>query len=200
MIRNIIFDFGDIFINLDKGVVTRELDNVSDTRQLRELYSLNQAFEIGDISANEFLLGLQRVLPHTRSHDLRFLWNSMLLDFPEHRLNFLVKLAESDKYRLFLLSNTNEIHIAEVVHKMGASRYDQFKNCFEGFYLSHEIGMYKPTKEIFEYVLQKHGLEAEKTLFVDDTYENIAVAGSLGLHTWHLLVGREDITQLNSRL
>jgi putative hydrolase of the HAD superfamily len=83
---------------------------------------------------------------------------------------------------------------------MGQGRFDRFKNCFEKFYLSHEIRLRKPDPEIFDYVLKENGLVAAETLFVDDTEENTIAAGKLGIKTWHLRVGTEDIVDLNSRL
>ena len=200
MVKNIIFDFGDVFINLDKEILSRELTELPSPLLLTRLKLLNDDFEIGHIGAEGFLEGLQQAFPGRGRKTLLTLWNSMLLDFPVRRLEFLEKLAQTRKYRLFLLSNTNELHIPHVAQKLGDSDYNRFRSSFEGFYLSHEIGLRKPDKEIFEFVLQKHLLYPQETLFIDDTLENIEAAAGIGLQTWHLQVGQEDITQLKSRL
>jgi putative hydrolase of the HAD superfamily len=200
MIKNIIFDFGDVFINLDKEIFNRELPQLPSPLLLTRLKLLNGDFETGRIGADEFLEGLQQAFPGRGTKTLLTLWNSMLLDFPVQRLEFLEKLARTREYRLFLLSNTNELHIPHVARKLGESDYNRFRSSFEGFYLSHEIGLRKPNKEIFEFVLQKHLLYPQETLFIDDTLENIEAAAGIGLQTWHLQVGQEDITQLKSRL
>ena len=83
---------------------------------------------------------------------------------------------------------------------MGMTNYNRFKNAFEVFYLSYEMGMRKPDSEIFEFVLTENDLRPSETLFVDDTKENTDSASSLGIKTWNLQVGQEDITQLKSRL
>ena len=124
----------------------------------------------------------------------------MLLDFPEYRLQFLKSLAAENNYRLFLLSNTNALHIKHVEQKMGAKKYNQFKNYFEAFYLSHEIKLRKPNSEIFKFVLNTNNLIAEQTLFIDDTKENTNAAKKLGINCWHLNVGEEDIIQLKNKL
>lgn len=193
-------DFGDVFINLDKEVITRELATVEDTTELLKLKSLNDAFEVGAISSEKFLTGLQEVFPHRSQQDLADLWNAMLLDFPDHRLEFLEELARNRKHRLFLLSNTNELHIPHVRTIMGETKFQRFRNSFEKFYLSHEIQLRKPHPEIFEFVLDENRLRAPETLFVDDTLENIRAASKLGLLTWHLQVGAEDIADLTSKL
>jgi putative hydrolase of the HAD superfamily len=83
---------------------------------------------------------------------------------------------------------------------MGIKSYEAFKACFEGFYLSHCIGMRKPDPEIFNMFLTEHGLSANETLFVDDTLEHILSAKGLGFQTWHLKVGEEDVTEINSHI
>jgi putative hydrolase of the HAD superfamily len=127
-------------------------------------------------------------------------WNSILLDFPEKRLNFIEQLAAENEYKLLLLSNTNDLHIECVKQEMGMERYNRFKNAFDVFYLSYEIGMRKPDSEIFEFVLQENNLVPQETYFVDDVSENTDAAAALGINTWNLAVGKEDITQLKSKL
>ena len=128
------------------------------------------------------------------------LWNQTIRDFPEERLVFLETLKQAGTHRMFLLSNTNDLHMEYVEAQMGQVLFQRFRTCFEGFYLSHQIGMRKPDPEIFRYVLQNHGLEAGETLFIDDTFEHIQGAASLGIQTWHLQVGRETILELPKRI
>ncbi|MGB5370522.1 MAG: HAD family phosphatase [Flavobacteriaceae bacterium] len=201
MIKNIIFDFGDIFINLDKGIIVREMERYGGQPVLGpDLHVLNAQYEIGAISSEEFLMELVSVYPEATKTEIAEIWNSMLLDFPDHRLEFLEKLAQEGKYRLFLLSNTNALHIPHVRYIMGANKFDRFKNSFEKFYLSHEIHLRKPNTEIFRFVLEENGLRADETFFVDDTKENTEAAQKLGIRSWNLQVGREDIVELKSRL
>ncbi|WP_343486071.1 HAD family phosphatase [Allomuricauda sp. d1] len=199
MIKNIIFDFGDIFIDLDKPATGRAMAPFGFTEITPELDSLFKAYEKGIVSSDDFLETTGNLFPKANKQQLIDAWNAILLDFPLHRLTFLEQLAEEGNYRLFLLSNTNEIHIQHEKEKMG-EHFMRFKNCFEQFYLSYEMGMRKPDAEIFEFVLQQNGLSVNETLFIDDTLENIESASTLGIRTWHLQVGSEDITELNHRL
>ena len=123
-------------------------------------------------------------------------WNAILLDFPTHRLTFLKELAKSKQYRLFLLSNTNDMHISWIQENWGSTLYLEFKNCFEEFYLSHEIHFRKPNADIYEFVLQENNLIADETFFIDDTEENTRAAEKLGIKTWNLQPGKEDIIDL----
>lgn len=200
MIKNIIFDFGDIFINLDKPAVFKALANVGYTEVTPELDDIFKAYEMGLMTSENFILKLNEIFPSATPKELKDAWNSILLDFPENRLLFLEQLAAEKKYRLFLLSNTNEIHIDYVINAMGEAQFNRFKDCFEKFYLSHEIKLRKPNKDIYEFVLNENNLIAEETFFVDDTQENTAASAALGIKSWNLLVGKEDIIQLKTKL
>ncbi len=199
MIKNIIFDFGDVFINLDKTATARQMQKFGFTEIIPELEELFKNYEKGLISSEAFLGNVGERFPSASKTDLIHAWNAILLDFPDFRLKFLEELAAQQEYRLFLLSNTNEIHINHEQKKLG-EKFDRFKNAFEGFYLSYEINMRKPDLEIFEFVLETNDLIPEQTLFIDDTKENTDAAAHLGITTWNLLVGVEDVTELKSRL
>ena len=200
MIKNIIFDFGDIFINLDKPAVFKLLAQFGYTKATPEMDKILKDYEMGLISSSDFISKLNSIFPNAKPKELINAWNSILLDFPEYRLDFLEKLATENKFRLFLLSNTNEIHIDYVINDMGIERFERFKACFEKFYLSHEINHRKPNSNIYEYVLTENELIAEETFFIDDMKENTDTASALGIKIWNLIVGQEDIINLKTRL
>ncbi len=200
MIKNIILDFGDIFINLDKEATAKSMKPFGFTHLTDQLDAIFKLYEKGMISSDEFLSKVALHFPKASRTDLLAAWNAILLDFPENRLKFVEDLASNNTYRLFLLSNTNEIHIDFVKQQMGMENYNRFKNSFEVFYLSYEMGMRKPDKEIFEFVLQQNQLNPSETIFVDDTKENTDSAAGLGIHTWNLIPRKEDITQLKNHL
>lgn len=200
MIKNIIFDFGDVFINLDKNATKVHLAALGHYQITPELESLAIQYEKGLITTSFFLNEAEKLLPNTLQSQLIQAWNAIILDFPDHRLSFIKDLVNHANYRLFLLSNTNELHIQKVVEHMGTKNYLAFKACFEAFYLSHEIHLRKPEPEIFKMILESHALKAEETLFIDDTKEHIEAAKNLGITTWHLKVYEEDIVELKSKL
>lgn len=194
MIDTIIFDFGDIFINLDKQATISGLQKLGMTEWNSELDRLNQLFETGDITTEEFLDGFQKELPKASIEEILEAWNAILADFPLYRLEFLQMLSK--KYRLFLLSNTDSIHIETFETKSGISFYSDFYQCFEKVYFSFEIGMRKPNADVFQYLINKHELSPKRTLFIDDKKENTDSAASLGFHVWNLKVGEEDVVDL----
>lgn len=196
MIKNIIFDFGDIFINLDKEATLNRIGQLGLTELDENMIRMNESYEKGLVTTTDFVQYYHHLLPHTSKEQLIQAWNAIILDFPEYRLQFVEKLAQNGRYRMFLLSNTNELHITEVKKNMTDVRYDRFKQCFEKFYLSHEIHLRKPDTEIYEYVLSENNLKGDETLFIDDTEVNITAAKSTGILGWHLIPGKDDITRL----
>ena len=194
MIDTIIFDFGDIFINLDKQATIDGLKKLGLSEWNEELDQLNFSFEKGQISKEDFLLGFQKQIPNASIDEILEAWNAVLLDFPLYRLEFLQKL--STKYRLFLLSNTDSIHIHTFEKEHGTSFYSDFYQCFEKVYFSFEMEMRKPDPEIYSYILNQHGLIPKHTLFVDDKKENTDSALALGINIWNLQVDQEDVVDL----
>jgi FMN phosphatase YigB (HAD superfamily) len=195
MIKNIIFDFGDIFINLDKEATYREMAKLGVSKITPQMIQVYQEYEKGLMETSDFINYFSSSFP-ILNKDLIFAWNAVLLDFPENRLRFLQEIAHSEKYRLFLLSNTNDLHITSVKNSVGIPFFTEFKNCFEQFYLSHEINLRKPDKEIYEFVLNLNQLIPEETLFVDDLKENTDAARSLGIHVWNLNPTTDNVTEL----
>ena len=194
MIKTIIFDFGDIFINLNKQKEIDEFKKLGLDGPNEELIQLNDSFERGKITELEFIQGFQKYLPNADIHDIRKAWNSIIGEFPLYRLEFLQKLKT--KYRLFLLTNTDAMHISRFEHMAGISFFSDFYQCFEKVYYSFEMGMRKPEPEIFNYILKKHDLSPKRTLFVDDKKENTDAAATLGINVWNLQVGEEDVVDL----
>jgi putative hydrolase of the HAD superfamily len=194
MIDTIIFDFGDVFINLDKQAPIDKMKELGLAEWNSDLDELNIQFEKGLIKKEAFLNGIQKHIPSASTKEILKAWNAVLLDFPLYRLEFLQML--STKYRLFLLSNTDAIHIAKFESTTGISFYSDFYHCFEKVYFSFEMGMRKPDPDIYTTVINNHELIPKHTLFVDDKKENTDAALQLGLQVWNLQVGKEDVIEL----
>jgi len=194
MIDTIIFDFGDIFINLNKQGTISGLQKLGMTEWNADCDQLNLLFETGDISYDAFLDGFQKQLPNATVEEILEAWNAVLADFPSYRLDFLKDLSK--KYRLFLLSNTDAIHINTFQNKSGQAFYTEFYNCFEKVHFSFEIRKRKPNAASFQHLIDEHNLVPAQTLFVDDKKENTDAAAALGFKVWNLQVGQEDVIDL----
>lgn len=96
--------------------------------------------------------------------------------------SLLTKLGRD--FDLFVLSNTNHVHF-EAVREM----FPSWIELFNGFRLSYEIGLKKPSKEYFEAALQRFCLDPEKCVFLDDDLNNVLGAEALGIRS-HKVGGR----------
>ncbi|WP_127846389.1 HAD family hydrolase [Psychroflexus aestuariivivens] len=196
MIKNIIFDFGDVFLTLDKSATQKQLQKFGIQDFDESMIANNEAYEKGEISSEKFVDFYVEKFEGLSKNEFTKAWNSILIEFPESRLDFLKELKISGQYKLILLSNTNELHIDWV--KENISVFEEFRACFDKFYLSHEIHFRKPNANIFEFVLRENNLNPNEALFVDDTEIHTKTARKLGIHTWHLQAGKEDVTDLFS--
>ena len=119
----------------------------------------------------------------------------MLLDFRQESLNVLESLK--DKYNLFLLSNTNSIHLEAfnqtLREETGKTSLDEY---FIKSYYSHIIQLRKPYVATYQWVLNDGNMIAAETLFIDDSVKNIVGAKEAGIKT-HLLLTTETIGDLN---
>ena len=194
-INTIIFDFGDVFINLDKhGAMNNALKLFKLESFSGDLMSINMQYEQGLITSGEFIEFYSERFPYLSQNEIITAWNYILRDFPEERFKFLEDLRNNFDLKLFLLSNTNEIHIDWV--KETVPFYEDFKACFDEFYLSHEIQLRKPDHEIYQFVLEENNLDPNRCLFIDDTKENTDAALELGLHVWNIDETSEDVRDL----
>lgn len=200
LIENIIFDFGKVIVNIDWGRVMDELKgrgvkNVEELHNylIEENYYLD--LETGEITPQTFREAIRMFIgDHTPDYEIDAAWNSMILDIPGRRVKLLEKLK--NKYRTFLLSNTNLIHFQHYdAYFASTYGYDHLADIFEEAYFSHELRLRKPDPEIFRVVIEKHGLDPSTTLFIDDMIENIRSAESVGLIGHHLTDG-QDIADL----
>jgi putative hydrolase of the HAD superfamily len=195
-IKNIIFDFGDVFINLDKPATFREMQKLGLTELTTEMDAANKAYEKGEISTRTFIRFYQNRFPNLTEHQLISAWNAIILDFPAHRLEFLKQLQQKANHRIFLWSNTNALHLERVQEVMGQADYQTFLGCFEKHYFSHELGIRKPEPICFTNILEEQNIHPKETLFIDDTTENTEAARRLDLHVWNIKPGHEDVSRL----
>jgi glucose-1-phosphatase len=199
--KNIIFDLGGVIVNIDYNL-TKEAFKKLGVENFNALFSqsnqtkLFDEYEKGNISSIEFLEQIQNVIPFAVSQNqIIDAWNAMLLDLPDERIETLKKVSKH--YRIFLLSNTNDIHIKCFLNYVKTQKHlSDFWGLFEKAYLSFQVGMRKPDAEIFEYVLHQNKLKASETLFIDDSIQHIEQAQKLSIDCHWLDVKKESIVDL----
>ncbi len=190
-IKNIIFDLGGVILNLDIDRTYQQFSKLSNKpiSQLKAeagALSFFNDYEKGTIKDEQFRNEVRGFLT-ARSSDAEVdqAWNAMLLDLPPARIDLLKKVRS--RFRIFLLSNTNNIHLqrfTEIIQTTAnISSLDLF---FEKAYYSHFLNMRKPDEEIYRHVLQENQLKPNETLFLDDNLANLQGAATVGIHTVHV--------------
>jgi epoxide hydrolase-like predicted phosphatase len=188
-IQTLIFDLGGVIINLKTEQEWLEEDllpNFQPERlQLLQQQQYFQLFETGNVSVPDFKQQLKEIAVNKNitEEEVVHHWNGILKDIPKHRVDVLKQLSK--KYKLILLSNTNHIHMDFIRNYMVAEfGEDILQENFHTCYYSQEIGLRKPHKEIYEFVLQQQGITASESLFLDDKPENLSEPEKLGIHTF----------------
>ena len=189
-VKTILFDLGGVLFHIDyqrtidafKKLGITDFEKHFTQHKQNDLFN---AFETGKINSAVFVKALQEWLPDCSDQEIINAWNAMLIGLPQEYLSFLEGLRKN--YRLFLLSNANEIHI-EFVNAFLKEHYNipSINQFFEKAYYSQEIGMRKPHKSTFEWVLKDANILAKETLFIEDTDQHIKGAKEAGLKTHHL--------------
>ena len=189
-IKNIIFDFGGVILNINPLITYNNFNklglvNLYDGAEFSNPDDSLLLFEKGLISSQEFRNKLKEKLSHPiEDREIDEAWNAMLLDIPTERVVLLNKLKQ--KYKIYLLSNTNEIHYIAYTNQFKQNFGYQLFDLFNEAYFSFLLHLNKPNKEIYQYVINQNSLVAEETLFIDDSIINIEGAKAVGLKTHHL--------------
>lgn len=187
-IKNLLVDFGGVLINLDRQ---RCIDNFKklglfDADKLLDVYHQQGIFmqqEKGLITSADFRNGIrEKIGKIVTDRQIDTVWNSFLVDIPTYKLDLLLKLRE--KYVVYLLSNTNEIHWRWSCKNAFPYRGFRVEDYFEKIYLSYEMKMVKPDTEIFEAVLADTDIDPRQTFFIDDSEANCETARALGISTY----------------
>lgn len=197
-IKNIIFDLGGVLISLNYNETIEQFNKLGfvDFERIYIQIKQNRIFDLletGKIPAQVFRNELRKFHNHLSDRAIDHAWCTMIGDMPAVNIS-LLKYVRS-RYRTFLLSNTNIIHIdyfIKYLHKTFG--YDPLPEMFEHTYYSHEIGERKPLPESFNAVIRDAGINASETMFIDDLKANIEGARAVGLLAYHL--ENEEITNV----
>jgi len=205
MIRNFLFDLGGVLIDLD---TKRSLSILSgllvDTKSFNIPITADdllgggtteamKAYQVGDISTDDFLQTILHFCrPETTRSQIIDAWYAMLLSLPKHRIDMLVRLKKAG-YRIFILSNINELHVWWVLdyfQKQGITypnnRDKQFTSpdtLLDGLYFSNEIHAAKPSERAYRIFFETSGVVPEETFYIDDLKQNIETGERVGLQT-----------------
>jgi glucose-1-phosphatase len=200
-LKNIIFDLGAVLIDIDykkteNAFVALGFENFSVMYSQFNADATFEKLETGRISNEDFYNKLISLINNTiTTTQIKNAWNEIILNWRGESLNFLETLSQ--KFKLFLLSNTNAIHYEYFMNSLKSeTNRIEIDSLFTKAYYSHKIHLRKPNANIFEFVVLDSKINIENTLFIDDSSNNIETAKKLGFKT-HLLLEGERIENLH---
>ncbi len=190
-IKHLVFDFGNVLINLDFDLTRIEfaklltIEGAYHTRKKLFDEGFANQYETGRISESEFFEAF-RVCSgryELNDEDIKKAWLALLLDIPFERIEMIRKLRKN--YGIHMLSNINHSH-ATAIHEYLQTEFNipeqEWRGHFDNMYYSHEIGFRKPDADIFEFMLEDAQLKPEECLFIDDLEENTKMASTFGIN------------------
>ena len=187
-IKNIIFDFGGIIVDLDKQAVIHAFEALGvDVRPYVGDYvqrGVFSAMETGEMSSEEFFDYLRQQAGGFLSDDvIRQAWNRMLTGIPSCRLRLIRQLRED--YHTYMLSNTNALHWTYSCDTLLKQSAFCMEDCFDRIFLSFQMRLMKPDVRIFRRVLAETCVQPSATLFIDDSLDNCRAAEQVGMCAFH---------------
>lgn len=197
MIKNIIFDLGGIILNIDfnRASIAFNKLGINDFSSLYSQAIQSNLFinlELGILNEDDFCEEIRLLCGlNLTNNEIISAWNELILDFPPARLQLIHELKYN--YRCFLLSNTNKIHYDYYQSNLRHNHnINGLESLFEKAYFSHEINLRKPNIDSYEFVLKENKLNAEETLFIDDSIQNIEAAKQININTLFINLETKD--------
>ena len=185
---NIVFDFGGVLMRHDRQGCLAALRQLLSDEVITNILgfgndspnSLRYRFEIGEYSTQEFL---GRVLTHSKpgatAQQVIDAWNILHAGIADCIWEQLKQLRDQG-HRLYLMSNTDEIHWQHTLALYGG----KIDALFDEVFLSFEMGLVKPNEAFFKTV-DKRIADARQALFVDDMEVNrLAAQAYVGWKTY----------------
>jgi putative hydrolase of the HAD superfamily len=186
-IKAVLFDLGGVIIDVDyqktiDAFTGLGVENASDLYNQFDQNKLFDAFETGEVSSDYFIDQLYALVHHSiNKEQIIDAWNAMIGEFPIEKLDLIQKI--SSKVPCYMLSNTNEIHLKKAMNALKKTSYSDLELLFKECYFSHLIGKRKPEVDTFSWVLGQMEIEANQTLFIDDSPQHIEGAHRAGMQT-----------------
>lgn len=188
-LKAIIFDFGGVLLDLDisktEAAMSKLLKVKISVPYTEKYKEITLALEKGEMQSEAFIHAVQSMCdPIPQGREVASAWNAMLCGWQRDRFDLLDELKKD--YKVYLLSNTNQIHLDYVMHELNnVYDIDDFESrFFHGCFYSHKMNAWKPEKDIYLQVEKSINLNHEEFIFIDDNANNIKGAKELGWHAY----------------
>ena len=191
--KNLIFDLGNVLYDIDFVKMYNAFDALG-IPNFENHFTLNKSDQIffdlekGLINEDQFCEGFNKLYSLNLTKDqIIGAWNALLVGYRKESIDWV--RANNGRYATFLYSNTNQIHYDHFIPQFAQEIGGNFENLFKTPYYSHKMGQRKPDPASFQFILDKEGLKATETLFIDDNEPNVIAAASIGLQVLYLQPG-----------
>lgn len=180
MIKNVVFDYGNVMIRFEPSyMVGRYVNDKDDIKLLSEVIFDRlywDALDDGSITDEEIIEAVKKRIPERLWSVSEKIYYNWMYNLPEiDGMNELVRHVKCELgARVFLLSN---ISLYFAAHAHEKRELDIFEKCI----FSAVAGHIKPSREMFAYLCRECGIKPEETLFVDDSEKNIKGAEAFGI-------------------
>ena len=187
--KNIIFDLGNVLVKLNpEGCIGAfkaiGMGELVDSNPQSEGMKLMSKLGVGMITTEAFCDAARELTgADVKNEEIIAAANKMLVEIPDYKKARLLQLKKAG-YRLFLLSNTIDIHWDYCVDYLFPYQNHGVEDYFEQCFLSQRMHLAKPDARIYEEVIRQANIHPDETLFVDDLKENCEAAEKLGIHTF----------------
>ena len=182
----LIFDLGNVIIDIDyQGSISRIKQELPESMHPKVdvfyLTDFHKDYEKGMMDSAQFRAEVRAYFEvEWEDQKVDFLWNSLLGKIPAARLELIKKLRQN--FQVGVLSNTNLIHILGVNEILNADHgIANFDPIFDWVFLSHEMGLAKPSLEIYERLVNELHTTPERVVFFDDLEANVQAARNYGI-------------------
>lgn len=181
---HVVLDFGGVLYDIDHQRTASAfsklgLQDFSDEFRHSAQSALFDQLECGTLSNEAFLRALRdRCADGTTLEDVRAAWNALLIGLKPEAVDWVRML--STRFDLLMFSNTNDIHATHFEQDILRTRSRSFSDAFRQIIYSHRLGHRKPSPMAFKKVADLYDLNPKRTLFIDDTQENVAGALQAG--------------------
>lgn len=187
-IKNILFDFGGVICNLNPERCLAEFKKIGCAsnifpNQYSQFSGIFQEIDRGTLSTAGFYEAVRQKSGMSQATDKQIhdAWVSLIEPIPAERFEALKQLKKF--HNLYILSNSNEIHWEYIKNHCMYYQGEQVTDWFKQIFLSHVMHLEKPEPEIFQAVIDQAQINANETLFIDDSQLNLDGAKELGIHT-----------------
>ena len=180
-IKNVVFDCGQVLVHFEPSYMVGVYVSDKDDKALLEKVVFDRLYwdklDLGTITNEETVNEIKKRIPERLWDVSEKIYYNWIYNIPEiEGMKELIKrIKERHGVKVFLLSNISKYFAAHINEL-------EILNGFDGLVMSSEIGIVKPSVQIYEYLCKTYSLDPSQTVFIDDRLENIQGAKNYGIH------------------